>query len=79
MSLARWALRQDQSEVTTGVIWGQGDRGTGDRGQGTGEDLVCGVGAVRTRHLAHLSLATISDMNTITFPFYREGNRRREC
>ena len=40
---------------------------------------MCGVGAVWTRHSSCLSLATISDVNTMTFPSYREGNRRREC
>ena len=39
---------------------------------------MCGMGAVWTCHSTLLSLATASDMNTITFPLYREGSRRRK-
>lgn len=39
---------------------------------------MCGMGAVWMCHSTPRSLATASDMNTITFPLYREGSGRRE-
>lgn len=57
----------DQSAVAAGD-----DLRVQARGQERISCVACGLSG-------HVSLATISDMNTITFPFYREGNRRREC